>query len=101
MRSSPSTVSFRAPPWRANSIQALRQFVSVTDNAQSPSCRIFTIGRDIELKRLVAVPMREKRLALASIEAHRPQRPSASRFPPSASSPSSSPCYAVSTRDGE
>ncbi len=55
------------PALESNSIQALRQFVSVSDDGVT-FMPLFTIDRDIALKRLVAVPMREKRLARASID---------------------------------
>lgn len=56
-----------SPALETDSIQALRQFVSVSGRAVTFMPR-FTISRDIEMKRLVAIPMLEKRLAVASIE---------------------------------
>ncbi|MDH3233463.1 MAG: LysR family transcriptional regulator [Alphaproteobacteria bacterium] len=55
------------PALESNSIEALRRYVSANDRAVTFMPH-FTVGRDIELKRLVPVPMREKQLALASME---------------------------------
>jgi DNA-binding transcriptional LysR family regulator len=55
------------PALETNSIQALRQFVGVSSRALT-FMPLFTISRDIEMKRLVAIPMLERQLALASIE---------------------------------
>ena len=55
------------PVIEANSIQALRQFVSINHRAVT-FIPHFTVSRDIEMKRLVAVPMRERRLAIATID---------------------------------
>lgn len=55
------------PALETNSIQALRQFVGVSDRAVTFMPR-FTISRDLEMKRLVAIPLLETQMALASIE---------------------------------
>lgn len=55
------------PMLETNSIQALRQFVSTSDRAVT-FMPVFTISRDLDHGRLVAIPMLEKELALASVE---------------------------------